>query len=107
MSKHIWTDGENQIEYQISYGDGQENVKIIDAYLIKGDAVKIAFVEALKADGVLSSRAIESLLREWNAHNVMYKWGICKGKTKDTDLNSNESAIRRLAYYIITKFFKD
>ena len=107
MSKYTWIYGDMRIEYEVSGSDNNENVKIIDSYLIKEDAVKYAFIDSLKDDDLLVSRSYQSLIREWKAHNILYKFGLFKDRTKDTDLNENESWFRRLGYFIITLLFKE
>ena len=107
MSKYTWIYGDMRIEYEAFNWDNSENVKIIDSYLIKEDAVKYAFIGSLKDDGLLLGRSYESLMREWKAHNILYKFGLFKERTRDTDLNENESWFRRFGYFIITLLFKE
>lgn len=107
MSKYTWTQGDVSITYEASKWYSSENVKIIDSYLIKDDAIKFAFIDSIKDDGLLLERSYESLIREWKAHNILYKFGLFKTKTKDTDLEENECWLRRFGYFIITLIFKE
>ena len=46
-------------------------------------------------------RSETSYVKEWFAHNVLYKLGLFRSHTADVDLNDNESCFRRLCYNII------
>ena len=107
MSEYFWTYGDIEIQYQVTRWENGENVKIIDSYLIKSDAVKLAFLDKLKDDELLDNRSYKSLIREWKAHNILYKFGLFKERTKDTDLDNKESLFRRIGYFIITLLFKE
>ena len=94
--------------YTVRYETTDENVKIIDGYMIDNDEVKLAFLNEMKDMGTsVTVRPINSCLREWKAHNILYKFGLFKKRTKDTDLNYNESWFRRAGYYIICLLFSE
>lgn len=107
MNEYVWTYGDIEIQYQVTRWENGENVKIIDSYLIKSDAVKLAFLDELKDDELLDNRSYKSLIREWKAHNILYKFGLFKERTRDTDLDNQESIFRRIGYFIITLLFKE
>lgn len=46
-------------------------------------------------------RNIDSWIKEWKAHNRLYKLGLFRRHTKDCDLEENEKWWRLLAYEII------
>ena len=48
------------------------------------------------------TRSINSLVSEWKAHNRLYKLGYKKERTKDVDLDLNETWFRKLLYWIIS-----
>ena len=48
------------------------------------------------------TRTKESLIREWKAHNVLYRWGYEKERTGSTDLDQHESCGRRLCYFFLS-----
>ena len=54
--------------------------------------------------GIFYSRSKSSWIREWKAHNILYKLGLFKKSTKDLDLYENESKLRRFGYFILSLF---
>lgn len=48
-----------------------------------------------------SKRSISSWIKEWKAHNRLYKLGLFRRHTKDCDLEENEKWWRLLIYEII------
>ena len=51
------------------------------------------------------TRTKESLIREWKAHNVLYRWGVAKERTGSVDLNQNENIFRRITYFFLSWFY--
>lgn len=50
---------------------------------------------------VFSKRSISGLILEWVAHNRLYKIGYKKDRTKDVDLDLNETWYRKILYLIL------
>lgn len=76
------------------------NLHIVDGYKIN----KLKDMETYllqHKDELGSSRSLKSYLIEWRAHNVLYNLGLFRSHTKDTDLDDNESILRRFCYYVI------
>lgn len=81
------------------------NYQVKDSYKITSIAEIKMQVIVLYDNGKLNkSRSVMSYVKEWHAHNVLYKLGIAKERTKDVDLNDNESIFRRFCYTIIWLF---
>lgn len=99
----IFTHGDTEIEYVIT----NNGVRIIKSYLVTDKHIKQSFAKHLHNKGLLTNRSVNSLVREWTAHNVLYKWGLFKSHTEDTDLDVKESWFRRLCYFFLTLFFRD
>lgn len=51
------------------------------------------------------SRSQGSFIREWKAHNILYKFNIKRKSTKSVDLNENENIFRRIGYFILSLFY--
>lgn len=51
--------------------------------------------------GYESKRDIDSWIREWKAHNRLYRLGIYRSHTKDCDLNEDEKWWRLWFYGIL------
>lgn len=52
------------------------------------------------------NRSKGSMLREWKAHNVLYKWNYQPNRTKSVDLDENESSWRRFCYFFLSMLHK-
>lgn len=64
------------------------NYQIKDSYKITSIAEMTSIIRELWNKGKLgSSRSIMSYVKEWHAHNILYKYGIAINSTKDADLN--------------------
>lgn len=68
------------------------------------DISNLAPFHALQVAGF--DRSNRSMIREWCAHNFLYKHNYKRERTKDVDLNQNESLSRRLGYFFLSLFYK-
>lgn len=77
------------------------NLHIEDSYDI--DIERIVFLTNILYDiGKLGNkRSVKSYIKEWYAHNVLYKMHLFRKHTKDVDLNDDESLFRRACYSVI------
>lgn len=91
---------------QIQYNS--HNIHIIDSYKIKRkrDMKHILSIvrHASLNRGIFYLRKENSWIREWKAHNILYKLGLFKSHTKDTDLDEKENKKRRFCYFILSLF---
>lgn len=92
----------NDLEVQVT----NKNIKIIDGYRVSSKKhMKQIISEILfKAPIYNSRRSINSLVREWRTHNIIYYKGVFKNYTKDCNLSSNEPLIVRFIYWIVGRF---
>lgn len=87
------------MEYIISKG----NCKIINSYKITDKKVMLDFINKLREEHIeFQARTSLSYYREWKAHNILYKLGLFRDHTRDTDLNIDEKPSRRICYFIIS-----
>lgn len=82
--------------YKIKYSDDIEN-------LLKIISNNPAFTE-FKIAGY--KRTLSSMRREWEAHNLLYKFGIFKSRTENTDFGNNESFIRKAGYAVLSFIYR-
>ena len=83
-------------------------VTVFNSYTVDTISQKALFViQIVLSLPAMKRRSLASYVREWQAHNILYGWGLFKNHTKDVDLEVDESWIRRLGYYIITKLFRE
>lgn len=87
------------MEYIISKG----NCKIINSYKTTDKKVMLDFINKLREEyKEFQVRTSLSYYREWKAHNILYKLGLFRNHTRDTDLNVDEKLSRRICYFIIS-----
>ena len=81
------------------------NVRILKPHKIKSKTFMELILEIFKIrTGFVSKRSINSWVREWKAHNRLYKLGLFKEHTKDCDLEENEKIHRLMVYWILGRF---
>ena len=86
----------------------KNNIHIIDSYKVKEENIMYylrEFKERIGKDFTYK-RSLEDMEIEWVAHNILYKMGICKTRTKDVDINENETTLRKTGYSLIYKIYK-
>lgn len=76
--------------------------KIYDSYLIKNVPLEINNIITERTKRKLPiTRTIGSYIRETKAHNRLYKLGLFKKHTKNTDLEENIKWWKEIIYFII------
>lgn len=92
-----------------NYKIQNNNIHIQDSYLIHKKSEMNELLLTIKQEYpnllVFEKRSINSLIREWRAHNLLYKLGLFKNRTKDVDLDIYETALRRICYFILSIFY--
>ena len=77
-------------------------VSILESYKIKEPMKMLNTLVLFKLKtGYQSRRSFNSWLKEWVAHNRLYKLGLFRSHTKDCDLEENEKWWRLLAYQFL------
>ena len=95
-------DGETKT---VSYYMTNANVHIEDSYLIRSNETKKEILTIILSNTVFAyNRTIGSWLREWRAHNVLYRCGYQPDRTKSVDLNEDETQIRKIGYFLLSIF---
>lgn len=84
----------------------ENTTKIIDSYKLKTNqkieaiAYEIELTRLQKK--IPQTRTIKSYAREIKAHNRLYKLGLFKNHTKDTDLEEKTNKVKELIYTILS-----
>lgn len=83
-----------------------DNIKIHDSFKIKKKKdIKECVKEIIhKAPLYKSKRSVNSMVREWKAHNRFYNIGILKSKSGDCDLEAKQFFLIKLFYLIFGSF---
>ena len=87
-------------DVKIEYDAG--NVRIVNSYRVN-DVQKMRFVLRVfrTITEYKSKRTLKSWIKEWKAHNRLYRLGLFKTHMIDCDLEENEKKWRLLAYEIL------
>ena len=95
----------SDFEYYASTRDNGK-IHITDSFkALKDDILDIIkeLREKYPINEVLNNRTDESLRWEWLAHNLLYKLGLFKARTKDLGLEFPQSKLLQFCYKILGK----
>lgn len=80
----------------------KKKTTIFDSYLMKNVSKEVKeIIKERKEKGYKTNRSLNSYIRETKAHNRLYKLGLFKKHTKNTDLEENIKLWKEIAYFII------
>lgn len=87
------------------YGVTQNNIHLESSFKVRKDDCEreLAALREQHPDSQVWNRFIDSLKREWAAHNAFYAMGIYRNRTALMDLNSPQLWFVRLGYAILGK----
>ena len=112
MAKETYTLASGNTILKVTFDYDNLNIHIQDSYQIEDKKelekavdhiVESACFETLTGIGYTRTR--NSLIREWKAHNVLYRKGHEQKRTGSVDLDQHESCIRRIAYFFLSLFY--
>lgn len=87
----------------------KNNIHIQDSYKVTTTESMKFILQLVKYTtsnrDIVYKRIMKSWLREWKAHNILYKFNIQRSRSQHTDLSENESMMRRFAYFILSLFY--
>lgn len=86
------------------------NTQILNSYKIKSIKDMKSVLLYIRKQYPLSvfahnQRSMFSLINEWRAHNLLYKLGIAKERTKHVDLNLGNTSLMDLGYFLLSIFY--
>lgn len=84
------------------------NLHIEDSYQVKSKNEMKDIINKFKRDfpeHVLTKVPTYLLVAEWASHNLCYKLGIYKERTKDADLNIDKPYYMNIVYLICSLFY--
>lgn len=85
------------------------NVHINDSYTVANKDIDYWATRIMTygaENGYVYARSAKSWVSEWKAHNLLFKWGIEPARTKDVDLNENETTIRKIGYFLLSLLYR-
>lgn len=79
------------------------NIKIIDSYQINNEAkMKEIITEALEKNTLYrTNRTMNDFIKEWKAHNRLYKLHLFRNHTKDVDFEDKVTEKKKCIYSIL------
>ena len=90
------------IKPQLKITFDEKNTHIEDSYLIKDINLEVGYIIRERYLRHLpQTRKFNSYVREWKAHNNLYKLGLFKSHTKDVDMEEPIKWYYELIYWII------
>lgn len=78
---------------------------IIDSYTVTKTSDMRDFIVDVLSEEPFTCRSVNSYVREWKAHNLLYRLGLFKSHTQDVDLDIQETRLRRFCYFILSLFY--
>ena len=85
------------------------NTHITDSVTVKSKADMRRFLEKVREsvspDMAVCRRDMESMVREWRAHNFFYHFRVFRSRTKDVDLELRQSWWRELFCRVVSFFY--
>ena len=85
------------------------NTHIFDSYLIRSKAAIRAYLQGLREQSspemAVNQRDLESQVREWRSHNFFYLIHVFRSRTKDVDLELQQSWYRELFCRVVSFFY--
>jgi len=83
----------------------KDNIHIHDSYKIDSNKEKVAMLNEIYSHlDAQFPRSYKSALREWKAHNVLYKLNIKRASTMHTDIEAKPKLFYRICYFILSIF---
>lgn len=87
----------------------KDNTTIVDSYQIKKYEDMKQFLlkarTALSKDYSIKKRSLNSMIREWRVHNLLYSFGILKERTGSVDLNIGQPWYIKALYFILSPLY--
>lgn len=85
------------------------NTHILDSASVRDKEDMRSFLNEVRAqttpDMAVCRRDLESMVREWRSHNLFYMFHVFRSRTKDVDLELNQTWYRELFCRIVSFFY--
>lgn len=87
----------------MDYDVSSNNIKLKSSFEVSKDDFEreLAAIRGQYPDSLVWNRSIDSLKREWAAHNAFHALGLVRKQTADTDLNWPQPWFIRLGYDLL------
>ena len=84
------------------------DMNIINSYKVSSIAkMKSILIEALDTTIIYkTNRTMNSLINEWIAHNILYKYNLYRKHTKDCNFESKQKIRVKIVYFILSRIEK-
>lgn len=82
----------------------ENNIQIVNSYEVskkRFDAIIDRLQRNLPQHKVIVNRSRSSIKKEWTSHNLLYKLGIARSRTRDLDINYPLTFVEEVFYSIV------
>lgn len=84
------------------------NTHIFNSYLVKTKDEMREYLQRLRevaTENAVNKRDMESMVREWRSHNLFYFFHVFRSRTRDVDLELNQSWPREMFCRVVDFFY--
>ena len=93
----------NGIKYEVS----ENNVHVINSYIVTNDNAKREFLKNLLRTTEGLKRSEKSMLNEWKAHNIFYQHGWFQDHTADVDFEFKQKWYYKVGYWLVAHLMRE
>lgn len=97
----------NEFDLRVNISD--DNTTIFDSYKVHNYSDMRGIINAIKDEAnklcAIHNRSVSGMIYEWRVHNLLYSLNICKDRTKDVDLESNQPWYMKTIYFILSPLY--
>ena len=87
----------------------ENNTTIFDSYRVKNLQDMNILIYCIKVKTsekyAINKRSVSSMVNEWRVHNLLYSLGVLRNRTKDVDLNIDQSWYMKILYLVLSPFY--
>lgn len=99
----------NNINLHYNVNNDDMCITIYDSYKIKSWDEMIAILEYIHSNingfSLFNIKSVKDMIKEWQAHNLLYELHLFRNHTKDVDLNV-ENKYRNICYTILSNIYR-
>lgn len=93
--------------YKVHVSDSLLTIE--DSYRVKDPKDMKRILERIRSRAtgktILDKRSIDSMIKEWKCHNLLYTFGLFKSRTKSVDLQAEQPWYVKLGYSLLSIFY--
>lgn len=87
----------------------ENNTTIFDSHIVKSFSGMRSLIYYMRGNApkeyAIRRRSVTGMIHEWRVHNLLYELGLFRSRTKDVDLNTDQSWYAKVLYFIISPLY--